>query len=166
MISKGRLALFALVLVLVQAAVAYRYSYGILRVDLLYILAAYLALEASPKGALWSALAIGLLRDLASCARPGTSAAALVTATGALLVLRGRIYREKPVVDAVLAFIFVLCGGTLQATWLWLATPGANWPFLLWSALGQAALTAAFAPLFFFLFERGRLLDREALAVL
>jgi len=125
MISKGRLALFALVLVLVQAAVAYRYSYGILRVDLLYILAAYLALEASPKGALWSALAIGLLRDLASCARPGTSAAALVTATGALLVLRGRIYRE-------------------------------NWPFLLWSALGQAALTAAFAPLFFFLFERGR----------
>ena len=39
-----------------------------------YILVAYLALEASRKGALWGALGIGILRDLASCGRLGGSA--------------------------------------------------------------------------------------------
>jgi len=151
----------AAVLFLLQVTVAHRFSTESLRFDLLYLLAAYLALEARPEAALVCACAIGILRDLGSGGRLGASAVVMVLGAAGLLVLRDRIYREKIVTDVVLVFGFVLFCGTLRAGGVALASASAGWFALMQYALGQAALTAALAPLFFRLFDRLRVVERE-----
>jgi rod shape-determining protein MreD len=159
-VRKARLSVCAVLLLLVQVCAAYRLSYGILRVDLLYLLAGFLALEAAPANALWSALAIGVLRDLASSARLSASALATVLATAALLAVRDRLYREPVFVDMALLFVYALLAGVVEATAVAIADR-ADWSVLLGCALGQAAFTAALVPVFFFLFERVGLLERK-----
>ena len=155
-----RLVLCALVLFLLQVTISHRLTYGILHADLLYVLAAFLALEASEEAALWSALGIGLLRDLGSSGRLGGSAVLLVLGAAGLLHVRDRIFREVFVTDMVLVFAFALFCGAGHATGLAVAGRYAQWGALLAGALGQALVTAVLYPVFAFLFERAALLDR------
>jgi len=151
----------ALALLLIQVAVAHRLSYGILRFDLLYLLAAYMALEASPRGALGSALFIGLLRDMGSTGPVGAGAVVVVLGVGATLWLRGRVYREMVLTDVVLVFLFVLLCGGLEATGLALLYASAQWGALMGCAFGQAVLTAALCPLMFAAYRRAGVLERH-----
>ena len=156
---KVRFAVCALVMVLLQVSVTYRFSYGILRLDLLFLLAAFMALEADLGAALWSALAIGLLRDLASAGRLGGSALILVPAAAGLFAVRDRMWRETALVDMVLVFGFALFCGVLEGTAVAIAGEAARWGTMLAHAFGQAAVTAALCPLFFALFRRAGLVD-------
>ena len=159
-IRKVRLAICALILLLIQVCVAYRFSYGVLRVDLLYALAGFLTLEAAPAGALWSVLAIGVLRDLGSSARIGASALPMVVATASLLPVKDRVNREIVSLEIALLFVYALFGGILEAVGVALAS-GALWSVLLGYAVGQALLTAALAPALFFVFEWAGLVDKK-----
>jgi len=160
-IRKGRLIACALVLFLIQGAVAHRLSGAFLRFDLLYLLAAFLALEAGEKGALWSALGIGVLRDLGSTGRLGGSAVLLVVAAAALVHLRNRIYREGFVTDVLLVFVFVLFCGMGHAAGTALAGRYAQWGPLLARALGQALITGVLYPPFAYVFDAIGVLERQ-----
>jgi rod shape-determining protein MreD len=164
-IRKGRLIVCALVLFLIQGAVAHRLSGAFLRFDLLYLLAAFLALEAGEKGALWSALGIGVLRDLGSTGHLGGSAVLLVVATAALLHFRNRIYREAFVTDALLVFTFVLFCGLGHAAGTALVGRYAQWGPLLTRALGQALLTGLLYPPFAYIFDALGLMERRETAM-
>jgi rod shape-determining protein MreD len=159
-IRKLRLALCAVSLLLVDVAFAYRLSYGILRADLVLALAAFLALEAGAPGVVWSAVALGVLRDMASSARPGGSVVGMLAAAGLALALRDRVYREKVLADMMLAFLFVLSCGVVRGTGTALFSP-ARWGAMMGHALGQALLTAALCPLLFPVFRRLGLVQKE-----
>ena len=148
-------------LFLVQVAIAHRFRYRLVSFDLLYILAAYLALEASRKGALWGALGIGILRDLASCGRLGGSAVILVVGTAGILSMRDRVYRETVAMDLLLVFAFLLFCGFSEVALVVLAASDADKGVLAGRALGQALLTTALTPLFFLLYERIGLIERD-----
>ena len=156
---KARLAICALAMVLLQVSVTYRFSYGILRLDSLYLLAAFMALEADLGAALWSALAIGLLRDLASAGRLGGSALVLVPAAAALFAVRDRLWREPVLVDVMLVFAFALFCGAVEGTVVAIVGEAAGWGAMLAQALGQAVVTAALCPLFFALFRLAGVVD-------
>ena len=150
-----------ILLFLLQVSVSHRFSYGSLRFDMLYLLAAYLALEASPRGALWSALLIGVLRDLASCGRVGGSAVPLVLATIGMVFIRDRIYREHVLMDILLVFALVAFCGLMRAAGMALLARSAEWGTLAAGAIGQAFVTALLSPVLFFFFERAGLIDRH-----
>jgi len=141
--------------------IAHRFAYRHVGFDLLYLLSAFLALEAGARGALGGALAIGVLRDLGSCGRLGASGVILVLATAGMLSLRDRVYRETVVMDLLLIFVFLLFCGAAEAAGVALGAAGADKKVLLGRALGQALLTTALSPPFFFLFERAGLIERD-----
>jgi rod shape-determining protein MreD len=149
MVSKLRLTACALALFLLQAAVVHRFSHRLLRPDLIYLAAAFLALEASWTGALGGAFALGLLRDLGSAGRLGTGALVLLVATAGMLLLRDRLVRESAWTDLLLAFAYVLACGLMSALATAASTPAADGPTLVAAALGQAAFTAALSPFLF-----------------
>jgi rod shape-determining protein MreD len=162
MVRKVRLALCVAVLFLLQAALVPRFSYGVLRPDLLVLVAAFLALEADYRGALWSVFAIGLLRDLGSIGRLGGSGLLLVPACAGLVLLREHLVRESFLTDLVLAGLFVLAFSVGEAALSDLFVSGAGLRVLLTQALGQAAFTAALAPLLFAAFEGVGIVDRSS----
>ena len=162
MLRKGRLLICVIVLFLLQACVSHRLSHNYLRFDFIYLLAAFLALEADFRPALWWALGLGLLRDLASTGRLGVSAAVLVPATAGVLLVRNRIYRENVIMDVLLVFLFVLLCSGAEALALTIALPGAEFVRLMGRAMGQAAYTSALAPVCFLFFERIGLIERQA----
>ena len=164
-IRKGRLILCAIVLFLIQVAIAHRLTYRFVRFDLLYLLAAFLALEGSEDGALWSALGIGLLRDLGSSGRLGGSAVLLLLGVAGLVHVRDRIFRETVVTDMLLAFLLVLFCGVGHAMGVALFGRYVQWGMLLVRALGQALITASLYPLLSLVCERIGLLEREEYAL-
>lgn len=161
MIRKSRLVLCIAVLFLLQAAVVHRFSYHFLQPDLLLLAAAYLALEADFRGALWSAFAIGLLRDLGSSGRMGGSALLLVPVCAALVVLREHLMRESFLTDLALAVLFVLTFSIGEAVLSFLFVPGAGLHELLVQALGRAVFSAALTPMLYAAFGALGLVDRS-----
>jgi len=151
------------VLFLLQVAVAHRFFYSSVRFDLLYLIAVFIALEAGVRDALWSALWIGLLRDLASVGRLGSSAVLLVLAAAGVLLIRDRVFRESAVMDAAFVFAVVFLCALCDAVWLGLAGHEAAWGTLAGRATGQAAVTAALSPVFFVFFEWIGLVERPGL---
>jgi rod shape-determining protein MreD len=149
MVRRTRLVACAAVLFLLQATVAHRFSYGALRPDLLALLVIYLGLEADFAPALIGAFALGVLRDVGSLTPIGLSALLYLPATGALLAVRERLFREHALMDMVFAFCFVLACGTVHALGAALLLPSAQAGPLAARALGQAVYTAALSPLFF-----------------
>lgn len=160
-IRKGRLIACAAVCFLIQVTILHRLTYGILSVDLICILAVFLALEASESGALWSALGLGLLRDMGTSGRIGGSSVLLVLGAAGLVRVRDRIFRETPLPDMLLAFLFALfCGGG-HAMAAVLAERYADWQALLSQAFGQAVVTAALYPFIALICDRIGLLQRQ-----
>jgi len=149
---------------LLQATVAHRFSYGILRFDLLYLLAAYVALEANPRGALVSALLIGLLRDMGSTGAMGANALIMALAAWGLTAVRSHVARELILADAMLVFLFALFCGGVEAGGIALFNGSAQWGSLMGQAFGQAALTAVLCPLLFAAYRRIGLVDRPRAA--
>ncbi|MFP4028951.1 MAG: rod shape-determining protein MreD [Candidatus Brocadiia bacterium] len=142
-----------LILFLLQVSVLHRVSAGAMRLDLFYLLAVYVALEAHYRQALMSAFLIGLLRDLGSATRMGTSAFLMTLGAAGLITLRHRLYREGFITDMVLVFLFSLFCGVSQAFGTALLGHYVNSQLLLELAVGQAAVTAVFTPLFFPIFS-------------
>jgi len=163
-VRTGRLAVAAFLLFLVQVTVVHRFSLGPLHPDLLCALAAFLALEADARGALWGAFALGLLMDLGSVGRPGTAALALVPASACLLALRGGLVRETAWTDLLLTFLYVLAWGLVVAAGVWLEQSGARLDELAARALGQATFTTALAPLLFGAFSKAGLVRKRSTA--
>jgi len=160
MIRKGRLIICVAVLFLLQATLVHRFSQRFLRLDLLYVVVAYLALEADFKGALWGAFLVGMLRDLGSCGRLGASALLFVLATWATLWLRSYLVRESIWTDLALVFAYVLLCELAYGLGTAALTPGAQAADLLPRALGQAVFTTAVSPLLFAAFIKARVVDR------
>ena len=161
MIRKGRLIICVAVLFVLQATLAHRFSQRFLRVDLLYVVVVYLALEADFKGALWSAFLVGLLRDLGSCGRLGASALLFVAATWGTLWLRSYLVRESIWTDLVLVFAYVLLCELAYGLGTAALIPAAQAADLLPRALGQAIFTTAISPLLFAGFIKGRVVDKS-----
>jgi rod shape-determining protein MreD len=161
-VRTGRLVVAALLIYLLQTTVVHRFSYGPLRPDLLCALAAFLALEADARGALIGAALIGLLEDLGSVGRLGVSALVLVAATAGLLALRARLVRETAWMDLLLTFLYVLAFGLVAGGAVWLQLPEARFGELVGDAAGQAAFTAALAPLLFPVICRTGLVRRRS----
>jgi len=162
MVSRFRFAVCAALLFLVQTTLAHRFSYGFLRADLLCVAAAYLALEADYSAAVWGAFALGVLRDLGSDGRLGTSSLLLVGVTAALLFLRQRLMRDSFLTDMVLTFAYVLALGLVHAFVVSVLVSGAEAGQLLGRAFGQAVFTTAVSPLLYALFARVKLVDHSA----
>ena len=153
MIRKIRLALCIALLFLLQVTVAHRLSYRFLRPDLLLLCAAYLALESDFRGALWTALVLGVLRDLGSGGAPGASALLMVPAAAALAVVEEHLVRKSALTDALLALLFYLAVGTVYALGTALIASG-SLSRLMMGAAGQALYTAALSPLLFAAFDQ------------
>lgn len=164
MVRKGRLILTVALLFLVQATVVHRFSYDLLRPNLLYALAAFLALEGSWRAALGGAFALGMLMDLGSAGRLGASALAMVLAAAGLFALRERLVRERAWTDIVLVFLFTLVCGLARGGAVWLCASGGSAGALGARALGQAAFTAALSPLLFAAFAEIGIVPRASLA--
>jgi rod shape-determining protein MreD len=158
---KLRFAVCALVLFVVQTAIVHRFTHRFLRPDLLYAMAAFLALEADFRSALWGGFALGMLRDLGASGRLGGSALLIVLATAGLLFLRDRLLRESFVTDLVLTFAYVLVCGTAHAFATALLAPGHQSAELIQRAFGQAMFTTAVSPLLFASFTKAGLVDRK-----
>ena len=149
MIRKVRFVLCVAVLFLAQAALVHRFSYRFLQPDLLYLTAAFLALEADYKGALWGAFALGILRDLGSSGAIGASPLIFIPASMGLLFVRDHIRRDSALTDLLLTFAYVLSGGLVYAVIAGLFGAGHPTDELVAIAFGQALFTAALSPLFF-----------------
>jgi rod shape-determining protein MreD len=154
MVHKVRTIVCVAVLFMVQVTIVHRFSYRFLRPDLLCLAAAYLALEASLGGALWSAFGLGILRDLGSAGRLGASPLLLIPASALLFLIRGQLVRESVWADMLLTFAYVLVCGAAHALVSAAFTPGPQAGELMGVALGQAAFTAALSPLFFLAFAK------------
>ena len=161
MLRKGRLVACIAALFLAQVTVVPRFSYRWLHPDLLLLGAAFLALEARFKAALWGALAIGLLRDVGSCALPGLTPLLLVPASAGLYALRERLVRESAWTDLLLTFAYTLGFGAAYAAATALLAGGSA-AHLARRALGQAIFTTALSPLLFLAFARLRLVRGSA----
>lgn len=151
-IRKARLVGCAGAVFLLQTAVLHRFSPGWGRPDLICLLAAFLALEATPAGALWSGLGLGLVRDLGSGGPLGGSALALLPVVALMLLVRDRPYRGAGM-DVALALGFVLGFSVLEAAGALIHAPAAGPAHLLRVAVGQSLLSAAVAFPLFFLFQ-------------
>jgi rod shape-determining protein MreD len=151
-------------LFLAQASVAHRFSYGVLRPDLLLIATAYLALEADYRAALWCGFGIGLLRDLGSAGPLGLSSLLLVPACAALVLLREHLMRDSFLTDFVLAGLFILAFSTGEAMLDLVFIRGAGLRLLTGQALGQTAFSLALAPLLFAALGGLGVVDRSAAA--
>lgn len=162
MIRKVRFALCVAVLFLLQVTVMHRFTYGILRPDLLYLAVIFLALEADFAGAVVGAFAIGLLRDLGSSGSLGASAVLFLPASAALVLIRGHLLRESFLTDMVLTFFYVLACDLASALGVGAFTTGGRIAELAPLAFGQALFTAALSPLVFAAFARMRLVDRSS----
>jgi rod shape-determining protein MreD len=160
MVRRLRLIACAALLFLLQATIAHRFSYGPLRPDLLALLVIYLGLEADFGPALIGAFALGILRDLGSLTPLGLSALLYLPATGALLVVRERLFREHALTDMVFAFCFVWACGAVHALGAALLMPSAHAGPLMARAAGQAVFTAALSPLFFVACTAAGIVDR------
>jgi len=154
MIRKARLVVCIAALFLLQVTLAHRFTYRFLRPDLLYTIAVFIALEADSRGALCSAFALGILRDLGSSGRLGTSAFLFVLASYGMLWLRERLMRERAWVDMVLVFGYVLVCELAQAAGVALATAWVSADDFMPRALGVAIYTSALSPLLFAAFAR------------
>jgi len=141
-------------LLIVQVTVVHRFSYGPWRPNLLYLCAAFVALDAPFSGAIWSAFVIGALADLSTCGRMGAGAFILVLACSAMLFLRHRLLRGNLLTDIALVFAFVFFAGAFHAVALALFTRGGAFATLLRAAAGEAAFTALLALLFFPFFHK------------
>ncbi|MCK4283165.1 MAG: rod shape-determining protein MreD [Candidatus Brocadiae bacterium] len=154
MVRKVRFTICAAVLFVLQVTFVHRFSHRFLRPDLLYLLVIFLALEARFEGALWGAFLLGLLRDLGSCGRLGTSALLFVPATWGLLLLREHLLRESAWMDLILTFAYVLGCELVYALGVAAFAPGVQLAELMPLALGQAIFTTALGPLSFAGFAR------------
>jgi rod shape-determining protein MreD len=148
MLRKGRFALCIAALFLVQATVMHRFSYRFLRPDLLLAAAAFLTLEGDYRAALWGVFAVGLLRDFGSASALGAGPLVLVPVTAVVWHLKTRLVREAPWTDLALTFAYAVAAGFLWTAGAAAFTRG-RLADLLPLALGQAAFTAALAPLLF-----------------
>jgi rod shape-determining protein MreD len=131
-----------------------RFSYGVLRMDLLMLLAAFMALEARFTGALVGVFAAGLLRDLGAEGRLGASALLFLLTVPPLLVVREYLLRENPFTDWLLTALWLGVLAVVTAGIKALFTPGAQLGPLLSATGGQALLTALVAPLVFVLLHK------------
>jgi rod shape-determining protein MreD len=153
MLRTGRLIIGLAVLFLLQTSVVHRFTYDWLRPDLLVLAAVFLALEASHRGALCGAFAVGLLRDLGSCGRIGAGALLLVAASAAVFALRDYLI-QAAWTDLAMTFAYVLAVGTVAALATGASAVGPQLPALLGRALGQAVFTTALCPLVFVALHR------------
>jgi rod shape-determining protein MreD len=158
-VRRTRFALCLLCTYLVQVALVPRFSLGALRMDLLVLLAAFMALEADFTSALVGVFAAGLLRDLGGGGRLGASALLFLLTVPPLLVLREYLLRENPLTDWALTAVWLLALAVLTAVGKSLFTPGPQLAVLLRATGGQALMTALVAPLVFVLLHRAGIVE-------
>jgi len=149
MLSWRRFSLVLLVLFLLQTAFVCRYTFGVFRVDLLCLLAVFIALEADYAPALTAAFVIGLTRDLGSGGPVGMGPLTLVPVAAGIVVLRKFLLRDSFATDMVLAGAGVLAVGLVGAVMTTLFTPAARLGPLAARAFGQATLSLVVWPLLY-----------------
>jgi rod shape-determining protein MreD len=147
MLSWRRFIPVLAVLFLLQTAFVCRYAFGAFRVDLLCLLAVFVALEADYAPALTAAFIIGLTRDLGSGGPLGMGPLLFVPVAAGIVVLRKLLLRESFATDMVLAGVAVLAVGMIDAVLTTLGTPAALFGPLAARACGQAAMSMALWPL-------------------
>ena len=159
MIRRFRFGICLLGVYLLQVCLAPRFSYGVLRIDLLMLLAAFLALEAGFTGAVAGVFVVGLVRDLGAGGHLGGSALLFLLTVPPLLVLREYLLRENPLTDWILTAGWLAVTAVLIALTKALFTPGPQAGPLLTATAGQALMTALVAPLVFVLLHRTRIIE-------
>ncbi len=149
-----RLAASVAALFLLQAAVVPRFTHLTFRPDLLLLVPAFVALEGSFRAAAWTALCVGLVRDLGSAGPLGLTPLVLVPATVALCAMRERLVRGRLAVDLALTFAYVFaCGLVLAAV----QEAGSAGRFAATEvAFGQALVSTAVAPVLFLVLRNAR----------
>jgi rod shape-determining protein MreD len=154
-----RLAASVAVLFLLQAAVAPRFTHLHFRPDLLLLVSAFVALEGSFQAAAWTALCVGLLRDLGSAGPLGLTPLVLVPATVGLYGAREHLVRGRLAVDLALTFAYVFaCGLAMSAA----QKAGAGTRFgPAGVAFGQALVSTAVAPMLFVVLRNARVAARQ-----
>lgn len=159
MVRRLRLAVCIAVVYLLQACVMHRFSYGFLRVDLLALLAVFVALEADFRPALRTVFVIGLLRDMGTLGRIGASPLLFVPAAAALMVAREYILRETLWTDMTMTFLWLLAVSVPPALARGAFIEGPQLLSMLKAALGTALCTAIIAPLVFMFLHRAGIVD-------
>ncbi len=159
MLRRPRLAACLAALFVLQACLAQRFSYSFLRVDLLLALAAFLSLEASHRGALGGAFAVGIIRDLGSSGRLGSSALLMLVAAAGTVTLGEYLLRESFWTELLLVALFILAFSVAESVLGMVCAGTASAP-LLRAGLGQAAFTAAVTPLLLPVLHSMRIVER------
>lgn len=162
MIRRVRFSICLLALYLLQVAVAPRFSYGPLRIDLLTLLAAFLALEANFTGAVVGVFVVGLVRDLGAEGRLGGSALLFLLTLPPLWMLREFLLRENPLTDWLLTAGWVAAIALVTGLVKALVTPHPQAGPLLVATGGQALMTALVAPLVFVLLHKAGITATDA----
>ncbi len=147
-----KLVAAALASAVLQQSLMHRFSYGYISLDLIALLAAFVAVSVTNKSAPWTIAALGLLRDLGSTGRPGLGALSFLVALIPVWKLKERLDRTTAVSEPVLSFLFLLCEGFVYAAGTLLLTPGMTLSLFYHSA-GRAVFSAFMAPPLFSLFR-------------
>lgn len=149
----------ALAVFTLQQSLMHRFSAGHIGFDLIALLAAFVALAATAKSALWAGLFLGMLRDFGSTGRLGASALAILPAVMLVWALKERFHRATLVSDVTLTFLFILCFGFLHAAGMLVFSSRGVSAAYLNHAAGRAAFTCLLAPPFFALFRLAGIIE-------
>jgi len=157
MLRKLRFTFCLIALLIFQTAVLHRFSSELVAFDLLCLLVAFVALEGNLQTALWTALAVGFVQDLASVGPLGLSALLYVPCAGLLVVVGGRLVRENLLIDLALVFLFLLASNLARAVIIALLHTGPQMETLVVRAVALAGCSAGAGLLLFPLFDRAGL---------
>jgi len=152
--------LAALAVSFLQQVLAHRYGLGYARLDLIALFGAFIAISAPASAALWSGLFLGVLRDMSSIGRLGTSALSIIPAVLLVAALKERLYRRSFILDIAFAFLFMLCFGAVYATGMVIFSTGVTYRFFYYAVV-QSAYTAILVPPFFGLFRLAGIVEHQ-----
>ena len=161
MVSWRRFIPVLIVLFLLQTSFVCRYAFGAFRVDLLCLLAVFIALEADYAPTLIAAFVIGLTRDLGSIGPLGMGPLIFVPVAAGIIALRHFLLRDSFITDMVLAGLGVLAIGLTTAILTALSTPGPQIGTLAVQAFGQAAMSLAAWPIVYLALDAGKLVGES-----
>jgi len=161
MVSWRRFIPVLIVLFLLQTSFVCRYTFGVFRVDLLCLLAIFIALEADYTPTLIAAFVIGLARDLGSIGPLGMGPLIFVPVAAGIIALRHFLLRDTFFTDMVLAGLGVLAIGLTAGALTALATPGPQIGALTVQAFGQAAMSLAAWPIIYISLDASKLVGES-----
>lgn len=138
----------------------HRFSYAYIGFDLLLLLAAFMAINASWRGALWSSFFLGVLRDLGSVGRLGSGALALLLPVLLIGIVRERYYRDVMLSDILFSFVFLFSFGVIYSIPVLFLSRGASVAYLAHAAC-RSAFSVLLVPPFFGMLHMAGIVDKQ-----